>query len=260
MKCEEIVKCLERLSPRKYACDWDNVGLLVGRRQQEVDKVFIALDPSYDAVQQAIEHHADMLITHHPMIFKPIKQINDDSVLGKKILSLAENHIAYYAMHTNFDIVGSMADAAAERIGINEGEPLEVTSIDGESPEGIGRVGELSNEMSLEELAELVKKKFNIETVMVYGELKCRVKRIAICPGSGKSEIGEAIAKGAQVLITGDIGHHEGLDAVEEGLPIIDATHYGLEHIFMDFIKEYIEKNLDLEIILHETGSLCRFL
>ena len=113
MKCKEIVKILEQLSPGKYACEWDNVGLLVGRKDKEIHRIMIALDASKDVVILAVKENVDMLITHHPMIFSAIKQINEEQFIGEKVLSLAEKGICYYAMHTNFDSVGGMAELAA---------------------------------------------------------------------------------------------------------------------------------------------------
>jgi dinuclear metal center YbgI/SA1388 family protein len=251
-----MIELLERLSPPSYACSWDNVGLLVGRREQQVHKIVVGLDATEELIAYAIEQEADMIITHHPMIFSSMKQINGDDFIGRKILSLAEHGIAYYAMHTNFDIKGSMADLAAERLELQQTKPLEVTVETETGAEGIGRVGFYREEVSLETLANKVKEAFDLEHVLVYGKKDISVHRLAVSPGSGKSVIGEAVKAGADVLITGDIGHHDGLDAMEQGLCIIDAGHYGLEHIFIDYIKEYLKGLLssDVEVITWKGG------
>ena len=111
----------------------------------------------------------------------------------------------------------------------------------------------LKSEMSLQECCELVKDRFHLETVKVFGNLKEKVQRVAISPGSGKHMSEFALAEGAQVLVTGDIDHHEGLDAMERGLFIIDAGHYGLEHIFMEDVAEFIkEKMFDVRVVTAE--------
>ncbi|MBO4996518.1 MAG: Nif3-like dinuclear metal center hexameric protein [Lachnospira sp.] len=260
MKCCEIMECLRQLSPEHYACDWDNVGLLVGRKEQEVHSIMVALDASMEVIEQAIEKQVDMLITHHPMIFGSIKTVNEDTLVGRKILSLVENHMCYYAMHTNFDIMGSMADLAAERLGLLQTSPLEITCEDENGLQGIGRIGYLEQEIALKDLTQQVKQAFALDKLMVYGSLEKKVNYIAISPGSGRSMIREALQRGVQVLITGDIGHHEGLDAAEEGLCIIDATHYGLEYIFTSFIKEYLKKQ-DFDVVVKESdvSSPCQF-
>lgn len=240
MICSEIISSLEALSPKEYAMSWDNVGLLVGHRGQMIKTVLVALDATDEVVEYAVAHQADLLITHHPMIFSSMKRVNDDDFIGRKILKLVENQIACYAMHTNFDIKGGMGKLAEERLMLKQACPLEVTAEDEAGAEGIGRVGELSEAVTLAECAEFVKKQFGLSHVSVFGSVKDKVKRVAISPGSGRSMIEEALKNHAEVLITGDIGHHEGLDAIEQGLSIIDAGHYGLEYIFIDFIKEYL--------------------
>jgi putative NIF3 family GTP cyclohydrolase 1 type 2 len=145
-------------------------------------------------------------------------------------------------MHTNYDVLG-MADLAGDILGFKDREVLDVTA-QGEQEEGIGRVGTLPETMSLREAAEYVRNRLKLDTVKVFGDMDSKVSRAALCPGSGKSEVDAAIAKGAQVLIAGDIDHHTGLDAVEQGLAIIDAGHYGTEYIFMDDMEAFLEKHL----------------
>lgn len=244
MRLKTIMNCLEQLSPLRYAEEWDNVGLLVGDENQEIHHIMIALDASDYVIKEAVRQKADLLLTHHPMIFRPVKQVTTQTMTGRRILTLAGNQIAYYAMHTNFDIKGGMAELAAARLGLQASEPLDVTVIENGIPEGIGRVGSLSEPQSIWEIAELVKRKFDLKNVMLYGNPDRRVQRVAISPGSGKSEIEKALQAGAELLITGDIGHHEGMDAVDNGLEILDATHYGLEHIFVSFLASYLTEQL----------------
>lgn len=237
MQCHEIVSILERQSPTEYALEWDNVGLLVGRRNKEVKKIMIVVDATKEICQAAIDNNVDMIISHHPMIFTKLNKVNDDTVLGEKILSLIESGIVCYAMHTNFDTRGGMAKEAAKMLGLKNTEVLEETN----SGEGLGQIGILDKTLSLIETSELVKDKFDLENVMIYGNTATKVDKIAICPGSGKSVIDIAKEKNADCLITGDIGHHDGIDAVERGLCIIDASHYGIEKIFMQFMYTYLK-------------------
>lgn len=259
MKCEDITEVLEKLSPVSSACDWDNVGLLVGQRNRDVRKIQLSLDATEEAVDHAVSGGADMLVTHHPMIFHGVKKINDDTALGRKILKLAAADICYYAMHTNFDIMGSMTGEASKRIGLKVDSPIEPTGYDEDKrPVGIGSEGELPDPMTVRQAAELVKEQFCLKGVMVTGDPDRVVTRAAICPGSGKSEINRCLADGVELLITGDIGHHDALDALEEGLSIIDATHYGLEHIFTDFMYDYLTPRLEgVEIEVYDSG--CPF-
>ncbi|MGN0390836.1 MAG: Nif3-like dinuclear metal center hexameric protein, partial [Wujia sp.] len=103
MLCSEIIHILEKQSPPEYALSWDNVGLLVGRKDREIHKLLLAVDASEEVVDLAIQHQFDMIVTHHPFIFGKIGRVNDETPLGKKILTLIEHGICCYAMHTNFD-------------------------------------------------------------------------------------------------------------------------------------------------------------
>ena len=252
MKCHEVIARLEELSPPSYAADWDNVGLLVGRKEKEIRKVYIALDATDEAIRNAVELQADLLLTHHPLIFSPLKKVNSEHFIGRRVLRLARHDIAYYAMHTNFDVMG-MADAAADEMGLKKREVLNVTFSDEIASEGFGRVGKLPHIMNLAECAEYVKKCFHIEQVKVFGDMEAMIEKAAICPGSGKSMIQDAIEAGADVFITGDIDHHEGIDANAQGLQVIDAGHFGIEKIFVPYMKEFLKREFaDLTVFTHD--------
>ena len=252
MLCSEIIHILEKQSPPEYALSWDNVGLLVGRKDREVHKLLLAVDASVEVVDYAIQQQFDMIVTHHPMIFGKIDRVNDETPLGRKILALAEHGICCYAMHTNFDTRGGMAKLAAEQLSLQNTEVLEET-MDGE---GIGQIGFLPTSMTAEELTALVKEKFDLKNVILYGNEENKIEKVAICPGSGKSVISISADKGAKCLITGDIGHHEGMDACELGICVIDASHYGLEKIFLNFMYEYLQGYcMDVEIQIADTGE-----
>lgn len=243
MRCDEIMEKLETLSPKNYAEAWDNIGLLAGRRDKEVETIYIALDVSDEVIADAVRVGADMLLTHHPLIFKKLSRVNTDDFIGRRIYELIRNDISYYAMHTNFDVMG-MADAAADELGLRDRAVLNVTFEDEISKEGCGRVGRLEKPMSVETLAGLVKKSFQVPNVKVFGALGGIVETAAVMPGSGGSYIREAIAAGADVMITGDIDHHEGIDAVAQGLTVIDAGHYGIEKLFIPYMEEFIKREL----------------
>ena len=249
MKAYEITRWLEEVYPPKAAEDWDNVGLLVGDDTREVKRVFLALDLTEPVLEEAIEAHADMILTHHPMIFSGIKKINNHSFTGRKVLNLIRHNMVYYAMHTNYDVMG-MADLSADYLKLSDTQVLSVTENINGKEEGFGRVGILPEPMTLAKCAQYVKKCNRLNDVRVYGNLECIVKKAAICTGSGKSMIREAIAAGADVYITGDIDYHTGIDTVAEGLPLIDAGHYGTEYIFAEAMKQkLLEQFPDLEII-----------
>ena len=230
MKAYELTSWLEKKYPSDAAEDWDNVGLLAGDDTNEISHVFLALDLTEETLAEAIEDGADMIITHHPMIFSGIKKINNHSFTGRKILTLIQKGIVYYAMHTNYDVLGEV--------------------------QGFGRVGKLPREMTLREYAQLVKESLKLNDVKVYGNLDSMVKCAAVCTGSGKSMIKDVIKAGADVYVTGDIDHHTGIDTVAQGLALIDAGHYGTEYIFMDAMKKELTQAFpELKISCAEVKS-----
>ena len=258
MRCDEVIRKLEELSPLTYAESWDNPGLLAGRTDKEIKKIYVALDATTETIEEAVACGADLLLTHHPLIFKGIKKVNSEDFVGRRILAMIQADMCYYAMHTDFDVMG-MADAAADRLELADRTVLEVTYEKDGVAEGIGRFGKLPKEMSLDACADMVKKAFGIEYVKVFGEPDVKVQAAAICPGSGKSMIGAALAKKAEVLVTGDIDHHDGIDALERGMAVIDAGHYGLEQIFVPYMEAYIKKQMaDVEVVMQKLKSPFR--
>lgn len=242
MNAGKIIKEFEKQFPPQLAMDWDNSGLQVGSPKSGVKKVVVALDATDEVVQQCVAWKADLLVTHHPLMLSGIRQVNDSSMYGRKILALAGSGISHYAMHTNYD-VAKMAELAQKALKLKKCVPLETTGTGEDGTEyGIGCIGELPKKMTVEVCCSYVKKAFGLDAVQLFGKRETEVKRAAICPGSGKSLMGEALAKGADVFITGDIGHHDGLDAVDQGLTVIDAGHYGVEQIFIPQITELLQK------------------
>ncbi len=232
------------LAPPENAEEWDNVGLLAGRPEKEVKRVYLALDATDEVIEHAAQFKAELLLTHHPMIFKPMKTVTGDDFTGRRIMELIRHDISYIALHTNYDVC-CMADLAAEKLGLTDTEPLCFlrTDKDGNTL-GLGKAGRLSTSCTLKECAELVKKSFAIPDVRIYGDEDALVERAAILPGSGGSEVSFAIEKDADVYITGDISHHQGLDAVLQGLSVIDAGHYGIEKIFTGHMEKWFRETL----------------
>lgn len=241
MKAFELISWFEKKYPASAAEEWDNVGLLTGDDTKEVNHVFLALDLTEETLGEAIEKGADMIVTHHPMIFSGIKKINNHSFTGRKILTLIRHEIPYFAMHTNYDILG-MADLSAEYLGLTDTKVLSVTYEENGDVQGFGRVGKIPEKMSLGAYACRVKEALGLHDVKVYGNLEKEVETAAVCTGSGKSMIREVLKAGADVYVTGDIDHHTGIDTVAEGLAVIDAGHYGTEYIFMDAVKKELEE------------------
>lgn len=253
MKCREVIDIIENMCPLDAACEWDNPGLIAGDYESQVRSIMVALDATDEVVEAAINQHVDMLLTHHPLIFGKIDKINSNDIIGKRLLKLIHNGINCYAAHTNFD-VKAMASLAASMLGLEAPEVLEVTAVKDGVEEGIGKISDVY-ESSAMTWIEKLKASFELTNVIVYGDTDKIVKRVAISPGSGKGMIEHAAAKKADLLITGDIGHHDGLDAVESGITVVDAGHYGLEYIFIDYMAKFLERECsDVRIITCKTG------
>lgn len=259
MKCGEVIHILEELAPTRYACSWDNVGLLLGRRDKEVKRLYLALDVTDAVLDEVVAGGYDMLITHHPILFRPVSRINDDDYLGRWMLRLLSRDVSCYALHTNFDIApGCMGDLAAKRLGLSVQGPLEMTVQDAEGAQGVGRIGSLAEDITVKELCGRVKEAFDLPYVTLYSANEERLaKRIAISPGSGKGMIQLAEAAECDVLISGDFGHHDGIDAVASGISVINAGHYGLEHIFTEFIEGYLREKLGKDLTISQADIFC---
>lgn len=271
-----ITEKLEQLAPKAAACDWDNPGLLVGRSDREVSRIYVALDASCAVVDAAIDAGCDLIVTHHPIIFRGVKSINDQSALGLKLLDLIRNDVSVFSMHTNFDSCpGGMADIVCAALGLRktglmeptgflpkdtqngaaEGLQLRVVETEGDvNPDayGIGFTAELPELLSAAELAARVKACFGLPFVQYY-DAGMPIRRIACCPGSGRGELKEVLSLGVDAFLSGDMGHHEGLDLCEEGISLLDAGHYGLEHIFVHYVAGFLRTQFpEAEIIEEE--------
>lgn len=241
LQVRDIIEKLERDFPCRMAMDWDNPGLQVGRRDGRVHKAAVALDATDEVVEQCVSQDVDFLLTHHPLLLSGIRQINDGSMAGRRILTMAEQGIAHYAMHTNFD-TARMGELAADRLSLQERRILEVTGSDESGEYGIGFAGNLPGSMTARECCSFAKKAFGLDTIRLFGDPERTVRYIAVSPGSGKSMIKPALNLGAELLITGDIGHHDGIDAADQGLLVADAGHYGIEHIFIAHMYEWMRR------------------
>ena len=255
MKCKDIMQVLERIAPADLAESWDNAGLLLGRSEKNVSRILIALDLTEEVAEQAVRDQVDMVVTHHPLIFHGLKEISDGTPAGRKVLQLAGHDISYYAMHTNYDLAEQgMAEAAARRLGLKEGKLLREEkrkTVDGkEKAYGAGRLGILPEGKTLPDFCAFVKAAFGLKTVRVWGRMprERMVRRIAVLPGSGEDYLEDALREGADVYLTGDIRHHRGMDAAEQGLVTLDCGHFGLEQIFVEEMERYLNSQLSSNI------------
>ena len=247
----DIMHVLDSIAPQALAEGWDNVGLQVGDPGRKVKNIWIALDPTYPVVDAACRQKVDFLITHHPLIFKPLQSINFRSPVGSIIDLAIRHHLAIFAAHTNLDSAsGGINDILADRIGLSDLKPLvefqpgnqiqhdvypPVASGQGA---GIGRVGLLETALDLQSLAGQIKHKLNLRYLKLSGDPTLPVKKVAICSGSGASLLADFFASGAQVFIGGDFRYHDARDVEASNLGLIDIGHFASEHLVVDVLAE----------------------
>lgn len=251
VKCSDIIAAMEKYAPEALAEEWDNVGFMTGEYNREVKRILVALDANDGVIDEAIAKKADIIVTHHPFIFRPIKNVNDTTPQGARLIKLIKNNIAVFSAHTNLDCaVGGTNDTLSQLIGLKNTEGLAEVNEDGTA---MGRIGDLPSPLSFAEFIEQMKSVLGAEYLSVCGELDKTVSRVGICTGKGASFMGTAKAKGADVYITGDFGYHEGQTASELGLCVVDGTHYLTEVIVVPVLCRYLKKCFaDVDVIESE--------
>lgn len=245
-KCGTIISLMEEIAPKKLAEDWDNVGLIIGDGSKPVRKLMVCLDLPHWVLEEALSLGVDMIITHHPIIFSGIKAVNVDSALGRTIIRLIKNDISVYSSHTNYDIAkDGLNDIFARKLGFDNFSIIQPLNTESEGRVlGIGRLGELKESMPLETYAKSVKEILGLSSVRYAGNPVSQIKKVALINGAGSKYAKQTKAVGADVLITGDMGYHQILDALESGLSVIDAGHYGTEIMMVDAVADYLKASL----------------
>ncbi len=354
VKCGDIIKFMEEYAPPKLAEDWDNVGLMIGNRNDEIKKIMVCLDVTPEVIQAAEANNVNMIVSHHPFIFKGLKRINTDDLKGRMIIDLIRKGINVYSAHTNLDVtnggvneqlartlglknlqilksykserlfklavfvpkdsvdavrealgkagagwIGNYSDCTFSTEGIGTFRPLEgtnpyigtkgnlekveefrietvvsesildkvVSSMISVHPYeevaydiyplelsgkeyGFGFVGETDEVVGVNEFAETVKSRLDVQKVRVIGDIDKKVKRVAVFCGSFSNEIMGAVKSKADVLITGDVKYHDALDMMQMGMCVIDAGHFNTEKVVLPALAGILkEKFKDLEVL-----------
>jgi dinuclear metal center YbgI/SA1388 family protein len=251
----QIIEIMDRLTPPWLAKEWDNVGLQIGDPRLPVQRIWIALDPGAQVIEAACKNKVDLLITHHPLIFRPLKSIDFGTPGGSIIQMAAQHQLSIFAAHTNFDIVSDgVNDILAQRLGIKHLEILQPIKLEasaqnemrlsagGEVAYGIGRIGVLDRPNSLKTLVSMVKKKLKLNFVKVAGDPKMKISRVALCSGSGSSLVPAFLSSEADVYISGDIHYHNARDAENVQRAIIDIGHFASEHLMVEALAQRLEQ------------------
>jgi dinuclear metal center YbgI/SA1388 family protein len=252
MKCKPTVKdiydFINDLAPFEKQCEWDNSGLIVGNPNQTATRIGVVLDITSDAVEYAIKNKIDLIISHHPVIFRAIKSILADD----PVYALARNGISAICAHTSLDIAkGGVNDALADALGFGNATPL---SDSGETE--MIRICE-TDETTADSLAKLVAEK--LATCVAVADGSKPVRKIALCGGAGGSFIHDVAAAGCDAFITGEAKHHEFLEAKALGVTLISAGHFETENPVVAALTNKIEENFECEAEIIPQNSPVKY-
>ena len=233
MTVKELYEKFDKRIPPSLSEEWDNDGLMCSPdTSAEVKKALLTLDVTEEIVDFAIERSYDLIISHHPLIFRPVSHISEDNHVARKLIKLINNGISVFSFHTRLDkVTGGVNDTLASRIGLSELEKF------GEGE--LGRVGNLPREMELDEFLDIVKTSLSCDSVR-FANGDNVVRRVALVGGDGKDFVSDAIKTGADTYLSGRISYNLMEEAAELGINLIEAGHYHTEAPVLDFLAELL--------------------
>lgn len=236
----DILDFLDTLAPQSMKMDWDNVGLLCGGRNRPVTKVLVALDPFEPVCQEAADWGAELIVTHHPLIFQPLKAVTEETALGRSVQLLCSAGISAINAHTNLDCApGGVNDVLAARLGLSEVRVLLPMGLDARGREwGLLRAG-LVTPQPLTAFLSLVKARLGCEGLR-YVDGGLPVHRVAVGGGACASELMDAVQAGCDTFVTADVKYNQFWDAKDLGLNLIDAGHFYTENPVVGYLAEKI--------------------
>ncbi len=246
MILSEITDYLEQIAPLRFQESYDNAGLIVGDKKMDVSGIMVSLDATEAVIEDAIAHNCNVVVSHHPIVFKGIRKFNPDYYVDRAVIMAIKHDIALYAIHTNLDNV--LQDGVNQKIG----QRLELSGINPLRPHpsaltessyelGAGALGSLSSAMSGVEFISYVKDKMSLRVAKHTKILDTPISTVALCGGSGSFLLPAAISAGAQVFITADFKYHEFFDANDE-IMIMDIGHYESEYFTIELLHELLSK------------------
>lgn len=247
-KVQDILQFIETLAPTSLKMDWDNVGLLCGSKNTPVTKILVALDPFEGVCKEAAAFGAELLVTHHPLIFHAPKAITDETSVGRSILTLCEHAISAINAHTNLDCAeGGVNDILAARLGLSNVEVL---------PSGLLRAGEVA-EQSLEDFLSDVQCNLGCQGLR-YVDSGKSVRKVAVGGGSCADGMLDALDAGCDTFVTADVRYNAFWDAHDLGINLIDAGHFATENPVVAVLAEKIAAAFpEVEVKISETHTDC---
>ncbi len=261
VRIKDIFEWIDSWAPFRYAESWDNCGIQVGNPQSPVTRVLVALDPASSVLREAQGLECQCVVTHHPLLLRPINSVRTDSWPGSIIMQALISGIGIIAAHTNLDAARKGTNVQLkELLGLEGAGPLDAEGGFGgdEQYVGIGLVGLLRCEATLESLAVKLNEALGGAVVRITGDPQKQITRVAVCTGRGGRLRGNVLAAGAEVFITGDIKYHEARLAEESGLAVIDIGHFASEKLvlepFGDFLRSKAQsEGAELEVFVSKS-------
>lgn len=247
---QSVLEFIETLAPRELKMDWDNVGLNCGSRSAEVKKILVALDPFEHVCQEAVDMDADLLVTHHPLIFRPIPMVTDDAAITRGIMELCRHGISHICAHTNLDCAdGGVNDVLAQTLELKNIEKLGAYG-------GMLRCGEVETQ-SVENFLAFAKEKLNCPGLR-YCDGGKSVHKVAVGGGSCSDALMDVIQAGCDTFITADVKYNGFWDAQEQGVTLIDAGHFYTENPICAVLADKLQKAFpEIQVVLSQKHADC---
>ncbi len=243
VRCRDVLNFMEKIAPSDLAEEWDNIGLIAGSINGKVERMLVCLDVTDAALRKASSIKADLIVTHHPMIFKGLKSVSEDNVKGRQIYSTIRSGINIISAHTNLDYAEAGVNTQlASVLGLYD------TALIGKGP---GRVGSLKERMSFDAFVAHVKKCLKVPCVRAAGKADAGVMKAAVFSGSFDDDLDAVLLTGAEVLVTGDLKYHTALDARESNMCIIDAGHFNTERIVLPYLAAALSERFPETEVIH---------
>lgn len=271
---ELVAQVIEKIAPKSWAEEWDNVGLLVGCGSTPIERILITLDGTLEVVEEARAFGAQLIVAHHPIIFRPLKNLRADNAAAQVPLRLLQHQIGYYTAHTNLDqSIFSSSRALGEVLGLKDMKILEEPVEDlmpllKRGERGYGVSGYLPHPEKLgyvwknflDDLKQpgVYAQPYDLAGVRLAGSLEKIVRKVVIVNGSGARFVQKALFKGADLIITGDVDHHTVLDALEGGMAVGDLGHFLTEAPMLHELQQYLTAEKALQGIEIKVSSINR--
>ena len=248
MNIHEAIEKIQTFCPEYLACEWDNTGLQIGKTDNTLTGIYVTLDVTQKAVDDAVKNNCNLIVSHHPMFFSGLKKLDLKTTTGQMIETIIKNDITVYSAHTNMDKAEKGINfVLAEKAGIINPEPLDE----------FGMIGKV-NTSDLKAFAKDISQKLNT-TVRLTGNPDKEINVCAVCSGSGSDFAGIAKSKGADVLITGEVKYHQALDCQNDDFCIIDAGHFPTEVIVKDIFSDIL-KDCGVKIVKSDLNDVFKYI